>query len=404
MISTMSLEHPDPPFLDPGSDAFLADPHPLFDALRTTTPIVADPLGWSTLSYELSEAAFHDAALVPGIDPLLEQRGIGALWGMPGHTLTDSEGADHQRLRRTVSPWFTPKRIAALRSRTSDLARELLDDVGPAGGFDAMADLADVIPSRLFCWMVGVPDDDALSLARLSKVLLGVFTATDEMVAPVRAAKAELGDYTRALLEQKRQHPQDDLATFLVDAAAAGSISDLDAFYLLEELLSASVDNTANTAGLALWTLATHPDAWAAVHDDPELLGGAIDECGRFQPAIRHTIKFAVADTELGGVALPAGSLLTIRVAAAHRDPAVFADPHRFDIGRRQARPQLVFGAGRHYCLGAALGRMEVQEIVGAAVARWPSATPGDGVEMHLNASGQIMRLPLVVGSQVGAG
>jgi cytochrome P450 len=403
MILPMSSEPSEPPFLDPSSVDFLADPHPFFDALRPSTPVVADPLGWSVLSYELCDAAFHDVALVPGIDPLLEQRGIGALWGTPGHTLTDSEGADHQRLRRTVSPWFTAKRIAALRARTSELADALLGDVGDSGAFDAMADLADVIPSRLFCWMVGAPDEDAGDLARLSKVLLGVFTATDEMVAPVRAAKAELGEYTRELLDRKRRDPQDDLATFLAEAAVAGSISELDAFYLLEELLSASVDNTANTAGLALWTLATHPSAWSAVHDDPDLLGGAIDECGRFQPAIRHTIKFAVADTELGGVALPEGSLLTIRVAAAHRDPQVFVEPHRFDVTRRQARSQLAFGAGRHYCLGAALGKMEVQEIVGAAVARWPTAHPGDAVEMHLNASGQVVRLPLVVGSGVGA-
>lgn len=387
-----------PPFLDPGSASFLADPHPEFDALRASSPVVRDPIGWSVLSYELCDAAFHDPALVPGIDPLLEQRGIGALWGTPGHTLTDSEGADHQRLRRTVSPWFTAKRIAALRARTAALATDLLGGFGPTATIDAMADLADVIPSRLFCWMVGAPEADAPDLARLSKALLSVFTATDAMVAPVRAAKTELAGYTRALLAAKRRAPGDDLASFLVAAADQGAISAEDAFFLLEELLSASVDNTANTAGLALWTLACVPEAWSAVHEDADLLNGAVEECGRFQPAIRHTIKFAVTDTSLGGIDVPAGSLVTIRIAAAHRDPAVFDDPHRFDIRRRQARPQLAFGAGRHYCLGAALGRMEVQEIVGAVVRRWPAASPTDGVEMHLNASGVVLRLPLAVG------
>lgn len=382
--------------LDPGSEAFLADPHPLFDELRSGGGVVRDPIGWSLISYDTCDAAFHDRTLTPGIDPLLDDLGIGALWGVAGRTLTDSEGADHQRLRRAVSPWFTPRRIGALRERTIGLIDGLLADVD--GGFDAMAGLADIVPSRLFCWMIGAPDGDADLLARLSKSLLLVFTATQEMAEPVRAAKADLAAYAADLLASKRDRPGDDLASVLLAAAESGAIEHADVVPLLEELLSAAVDNTANTTGLALWTLATHPAQWRRLRERPDLLAQGVEECGRFQPAIRHTIKYATADTDIGGVPIAAGEYVTIRVAAAHRDPAVYEEPHRFDVERALPRPQLAFGAGRHYCLGAALGRMELQEIVRGVVTRWPECTPGDGVAMHLNASGHVVALPLELG------
>jgi cytochrome P450 len=189
--------------------------------------------------------------------------------------------------------------------------------------------------------------------------------------------------------------PADDLATALLEAERAGAIERGDAIHLLEELLSASVDNTANTTALALLTLAQHPDSWAELHAERSLLGAAVEECGRFQPAIRHTIKVAVEPTAVGGVAVGPGEFVTIRIAAAHRDPQVFDDPHRFDLHRASPASQLSFGAGRHYCLGAALGRMEVTEMVGALVARWPAAEVRDGVDMDLNVSGIVRSLPL---------
>jgi cytochrome P450 len=381
--------------LDAGSAAFATDPHPIYDALRPGGPIVRDAIGWSTIDYASSEAAFHDAALTPGIDHLLAARGIGHLWGEPGRTLTDSEGATHQRLRRAVSPWFSVRRIAELRERARGLVDELLADVGPSGGIDVMADLADLVPARLFCWMVGAPEADAPDLARLSKHLLSVFTARPEMVEPVRAAKAELAAYTEALLAAKRDGTGEDLTSALLEAVGVGQLDDGEAFFLLAELLSASVDNTANTTALALYTLARHPDAWRRVHEDPGLLSAAIEECGRFEPAIRHTIKVATAPTELAGQPVAAGEFVTVRIAAAHRDPAAFPQPHILDIDRVKPKPQLAFGAGRHYCLGAALGRMEVAEMVGALTTRWSGAEFRGAIDMDLNTAGIVRSMPL---------
>ncbi|MFT3855449.1 MAG: cytochrome P450 [Ilumatobacteraceae bacterium] len=387
------------PILNAGSDEFLDDPHPVFDRLRGEHPVVTDAIGWSTLDYATSAQAFADRALTPGIDPLLETLGIEPLWGEHDRTLTDSEGDVHRRLRRVVSPWFSNRRIEELRTRVAALADELVADAAPDEPFDVMADLADVVPSRLFCWMVGAPESDAAHLAALSKTLLSVFTATAEMVEPVRDAKREMAALTRELIAARRRQPGDDIVSMMLAAVDAGDLDDEDLFFLVEELLSASVDNTANTTGLAVWTLLQHPDVYRRVGDDPAMIAPAAEECGRYEPAIRHTIKFALADTNIGGVDIPAGGFVTIRIAAAHRDPAVFADPHRFDVDRDWPKQQLAFGLGRHFCLGAALGRMEIAEMVRALAADRPRAEIGEHVEMSKNAAGIVHRLEILPGA-----
>ncbi len=381
--------------LDPTAADFLADPHPTYDALRRRGGVVRDPVGWSTISYAACSEAFLDTALVPGIDPLLEQLGHGALWGIPGETLTDSEGEAHHQLRRAVGPWFTARRITQLRELTRELVGAQLEAHDPGADLEVMADLINPVPAQLFCAMVGVDRRDAELLAQWSKALLMVFTAAASMVAPVRQAKAELASYTRDLLAHKLRSPGDDLATALASAAHSAVISAGAAYGLLEELLGASVDNTANTAALALHTLAHDPDSWRRLHEDGALIPGAVEECSRFQPAIRHTIKFATADTALDGTDISAGDFVTVRVAAAHRDPEVYPSPHTFDIDRIPARPQLAFGAGRHYCLGAALGRMEVQEMVAGLTARWNAAAMLPGFMHSINASGHVHALPM---------
>jgi len=385
-------------FLDPTSSAFLDDPHATFDRLRGGG-LVRDPIGWSTLDYATSAEAFADRSLTPGIDPLLESRGIEPLWGEAGRTLTDSEGDDHRRLRRVVGPWFTARRVEDLRERVRELSEALIASAPADAPFDVMSDFADVVPSRLFCWMVGAPESDAARLAELSKTLLTVFTATPEMVEPVRSAKREMAELTRSLIAERRRQPGDDVVSMMLAGVGAGDLDDLDLFYLVEELLSASVDNTANTTGLAVWVLLQHREAWSMLGRDPDLVPNAVEECGRFEPAIRHTIKYATDDTAVGGVDIPAGAFVTIRIAAAHRDPAVFDDPHRFDIRRELPRQQLAFGLGRHFCLGAALGRMEIAEMVRALAIHRPDAVIGDDVEMTKNAAGLVHRLDILPGA-----
>ncbi len=173
---------------------------------------------------------------------------------------------------------------------------------------------------------------------------------------------------------------------------------------LLTELLSASVDNTINSIGVAVWLLARHPDAWeAAAHADVGV-ERIVEECARYEPVVRHTTVVAERDTEIEGVAIAAGTLVTVHVAAAHRDPVAYPDPDRFDVHRDSGPPQLEFGIGRHFCLGAALARMEIQEVIRAVTARWEPPTLLDGVREHVATTGDFGALPLAVRRRVTVG
>jgi len=379
-------------FFDPAAPDVLADPHRRYDELRPGR-IASDPLGVSLFAYRDSEAAFHDRRLRPGIGAVVEEQGTGASWGVPGRSLTDSDGAVHRRLRRAVSPWFSARRVAMLQERTRVLVGDLLDET--AGSFDAMTDLADVVPARLFCWMIGAPDSDAALVAELSKDLLLVFAADPRHAPTINAARVRLGEYVAEVSARARARPGDDLASAMQQAVASGALDPGDDECLLEELVSAAVDNTAATAALAVKVLAERPDVWCAIHDDPALLGPALEECARLEPSIRTIVKVTREPLVLAGVYLEAGTFVTIRVPAAHRDPDVYPKAASFRLDRSGQPGQLSFGLGRHYCLGAALGRMEVAEIVGGIVRRARGIELLPGGSYDINGFGVVHRLPV---------
>jgi cytochrome P450 len=289
----------------------------------------------------------------------------------PGRTLLASEGSEHLALRRAVMPWFTPMRVRQMRVRTRALADRLLDAVTPAGACEFMADVAQRIPGTVFCWMVGAPEEDGDQLAEWSGTLLKAFHANPDDAPAIRAASAELREYGRGLVASKRAEPGDDLTSTLLAAHDAGVVTAGDIASMLNEMLGASADNTAHSFGLAMWLLATHPEQWQRLVDDPTLIPNAVEECARFEPRVSATPVHNAERVEFDGIEFPAESLSWLNFAAANRDPLVYDDPNRFDVGRDLPKAQLSFGFGRHYCIGAALARMEVQVVVEAVTERW---------------------------------
>ncbi len=132
-----------------------------------------------------------------------------------------------------------------------------------------------------------------------------------------------------------------------------------------------------------MWLLSEHPDQWALVAGNADLVERVVEECARFEPVIRHGKHFNEHDAELLGAVVPAGSLMTAYLDAAHRDPDVYDDPDRFDVARRLPQPQLIFGIGRHYCIGAALARMQIQEVLRAVTTRWTPPRLASGVSLQ---------------------
>ena len=360
------------PELDLFSPEYEADPHPILRGLRERSWAARSMRGIEVLTYAKCEAILADERFHDGTKYMMSFLGEGVMDTLigPGRTLTTSEGSDHTVLRRAVSPWFTPKRIRSMRADTRALVDRLLDQVEPVGRCDFMAEIADRIPGIVFCWMVGAPEGDGDRLAVWSSTLLQAFSANPDDVPAIKAAAAELLAYGRDLVATKRAEPGDDLTSTLLEAVDAGAITEDDVVSLLTELFAASTDNTSHSAGMAVWLLLNHPDQWQRLVEQPELIPGAVEECGRYGTRVSAIAVHNPEAVELDGVAFPAGALSWLNVAAAHRDPAVFEEPDRFDVART-GKGQLSFGFGRHFCIGAALARMELHVVLEALVERW---------------------------------
>jgi cytochrome P450 len=362
----------DLPALDRFSPEYLSDPHAYVRRLRESSNAARSLMGVEFLTYEACEQALLDARFRSGAIKVSEFLGDSAtLLVGSGRNLLTSEGADHDVVRRAVSPWFTPRRVAELTERTRALVDSLLDRVDAAGECDFVSDVARIVPGAVFCWMIGAPEADGVRLATWSETLIRAFRMDPDDMPGIETASAELGAYVDQFLASKRADPADDVGSMLLAAEARGDITRDDVHSILIEMLSASTDNTQGGAALQLLLLLEHPDQWELLVQRPDLVPNAVEECGRYEGPVSATPILNEEDADLAGLELPGGSLSWLLFSAAHRDPAVFDEPDRFDITRDPPKGQLSFGVGRHYCLGAALARMELRVLLTALVERW---------------------------------
>jgi cytochrome P450 len=260
------------------------------------------------------------------------------------------------------------RRMEELRPRVAQIATGLLDALPPAGRVDIMAEYAFLLPVFVICELLGVPAEDRDVFAALSNTMVDDSTQDESM-----AAMGELGRYLTELVERKRQQPDDALISALIEVAEDGdrlSQEELVAMAML--LLIAGHETTVNLIGNGLLALLTHPEQRALLRDRPELLPSAVEEFLRWDSPVHSTpVRFAAEDVEYSGVTIPAGSVVTLSLAAANRDPGRFADAAELRIDR-DAAGHVAFGHGLHHCLGAQLARIEGQEALGLLLARRP--------------------------------
>ncbi|HYI60199.1 MAG TPA: cytochrome P450 [Acidimicrobiales bacterium] len=371
----------------PGLMAFLGSsrirdhPHRAYRLLQRRDPIHRSPFGFWVLSRhaEVSAALRHPGLGVdPGaIDPALLR--IGPLRRLldrpapstvgPGAFLDMSEGLllfrdppDHTRLRGLVSRAFTPRQMARLEGRIAELTADLLAPLRHRRGrFDLMAELAYPLPARVICELIGLPPEDHELIATHGQDLavgLDPLPSGDELRRADRAVAA-LRHHLAEPIRSRRAAPRDDLLSALVQAEADGDRLDHDELVAtVVLLLIAGHETTANLIGNAVALLDRHPDQRQALRDRPELAETAVDELLRYEPPVQMTQRNALVDVELAGRTIPAGSIVILLTGAANRDPDVFPDPRRLDLARTP-NPHLAFGGGAHFCLGAALARME---------------------------------------------
>jgi cytochrome P450 len=358
--------------LDLFDGRFWNDPYPAYDAVRAGDPVrkvdLPDGPVWMLFRHADVRAALTDPRLSKDWRFTLppEQRAEAPGQFMPMMLLMDPPG--HTRLRKLVSRSFTLRRMEALRPRVQELATRLLDELPTTGTVDLMAEYAFLLPVHVICELLGVPAEDRDDFAAWSNTMVDESTRDQSM-----EAGAKLHAYLSALIETKRETPDDALISALIQEVDDGDrFSQAELVAMAMILLIAGHETTVNLIGNGVLALLSHPEQLALVTERPELMASAVEEFLRWDSPIHSTpARFAAADVVYSGVTIPAGSVVLLSLAAANRDPDRFEDPEALRVDR-EVGGHVAFGHGLHHCLGAQLARIEGQEAIGLLLARLP--------------------------------
>ena len=365
--------------------AVIADPYPLLRELRETSPVHKTGFSdfWILTRFEDCRAALRDQRLgspEPGDEaPSLLASSRERRPGGP-RSLLFLNPPDHTRIRSLVSRAFTPRRVERLRPAVEAMTDELLDPVAEAGECDLIEALAFPLPANVISELLGVPVDDRDWLRPIVSDLAATLEPNRQPGEVERAAVsgAKLNGYLDDLIDRRRARPADDLLSGLI-AASDGEdrLTQQEVATTVSLIYAAGFETTMNLIGNMVHTLMRHPDQLARLRADRSLVPSALDEVLRFEPPVQIDGRYVRAEIEIGGHALPKGHGVLTLLGAANRDPAVVDDPERFDVGRSEV-PMLSFGSGIHYCLGAALARLEGQVVLRALLDRFATWTPLD--------------------------
>jgi cytochrome P450 len=357
-------------------------------AMRSSLPsdqwLVRNMFGYEVLRYEDATAVLRDKRWHSAVSRIPELMGItnSAFLERQQVSILSAEGDVHTRLRRLVAPAFSPRAADRLRPFMREVINGLVDNVAGSGRADFTTDICEPYPIPIICELLGAPKTDWQLFSRWAGDILEIFSldVVDKLDLIMRT-QDELGEYTRGLIAERRSKPADDLLTDLIAAEEAGDKLTTDELVMMvNAVIVGGTDTTRNQLGCAVALFAEHPDQWALLAERPELASRAVEETMRYFGAVRGTARFASCDIEYRDVLFPAGTFIRIGLADANRDPAVFNEPERFDItSQAVSQPQMTFGSGIHYCLGAALARAELQEALPLLAQRMPKlAIDGD--------------------------
>jgi cytochrome P450 len=299
-------------------------------------------------------------------------------------SLLVSEPPDHTRYRKLVTRVFTARAVENLRARTQQIADELLDSVDGRDPIDLISAYCSQLPVTVIAEILGVPPEDrarVLEFGNAAAPSLDLGLNYGEFRRVERGLK-QFETWLDAHLNQLRRHSGDDLMSQLVRVQEEGvGLDDAELKATAGLVLAAGFETTVNLLGNGIALLQQHPDQLQRLRHDPSLWPNAVDEVLRMDPPVLLTGRLCTADTEVAGVRVRRGEVVTTLLAGANRDPGVFTDPSLFDVGRENARDHVSFSAGRHYCLGASLARMEGEVGLRTLFDRFPDLRLEPGAE-----------------------
>jgi len=301
--------------------------------------------------------------------------------GMPEpKALVHLDGADHQAHRQVTNDWFKPAATQRWQTRIDEIADEFVAKMRDLGGScDFASDIAQPYTLRVIMEIYGVPEEDEQLMLDLTQGLFGASDPEfggqgDDMIASALGSVMTFIQYFNAMTEDRRACPQDDLGSLIANGEVDGCpMSDEHRLWYYIIVATAGHDTTSFALTGGLQALIEHPEQFAALQADPGLVVNAAEEIIRWTSPVRHMLRYAHADTEVSGVAMPAGSRVLLSYPSANRDEAVFDRSMEFDISRADADKLLSFGLGPHFCLGAHFARREVRTMIGRLAAELDS-------------------------------
>ena len=353
-----------------------ANPYPYYEVLRREAPVHQILPGapfYAVSRYDDVCSVLHRPEIFSSTALQILAQGGGISFGpnsgaLAGHRLLRSsmmiatDPPDHTRLRSLVNRGFTPRRIAGLEPRLRQIAAACLDRVTPSGRMDLMRDFAIPFPVTVIAQLLGVESERREQFKHWSDTIVIGLSGMSQQFGreEVRAAAEEMADYIDSILAARRANPRDDLISILADAEAGDALTGGEVLSFVVLLLIAGNETTTNLIGNAMRALLEHAEVLDRVARDRTRIPAMIEETLRYDSPIQGIPRKLTQEVELAGTRLPKDAFLMVLFASANRDDRRFPDPDRFDIDRR-AREHVAFGHGIHFCLGAALARLEAR-------------------------------------------
>lgn len=375
--------------------AMLADPYPFYDRLRSECPVYHHPRwnNWFLTRYSDVAAGLRNPRLSSARSALAAQRAGGNLpeakefYEGYGLSMIANDPPTHTRLRGLVSQAFTPRAVEAMTSRIQRIVDGLLDAVASRGRMDLIRELACPLPVIVIAEMLGIPPTDLERFKHWSDTLSVVAGGRlfGEDFVRISSARRELVAYFAEVVAQRRKVPRDDLLTALAQAEEAGDrLTEAELYNNASLLLVTGNETTTNLIGNGMLALLRNPDQLRKLLEAPDLIETAVEEFLRYDAPVQWATRIPLDDTKFGDVIIPQGSVITLLLGAANRDPVRFPAPGRLEITRPDNQ-HLAFGAGPHFCLGAPLARLQAKIAFTTLLRRFPKLRLDGPVEHRPN-------------------
>ena len=362
-------------------DEFVQDPYPLYERMHAAGPVhpIADSgfhavSGWDAVNDVIARPEDFSSNLTATMTYQGGKVGAFPMGELGGeiHALATADDPAHATHRKLLVPQLAARRINALEPFIEETNRRLWDEGVQAGVIEWMTAMANRLPMMIVTRLIGVPDVNIEQLVRwgYASTQLVEGLVDQNRLEEAGVAVMELAGYIGEHFARAAADPHDDLLSDLATACASGQLGEVAAMTMMITLFSAGGESTASLIGSAAHVLADHLDVQERVRENPELLGTFLEEVLRYEPPFRGHYRHVLNDTTLCGVDLDAGSRLVLLWGAANRDPSHFENANEFRLDRTGGKGHISFGKGAHFCVGAALARLEARVVIGELLKR----------------------------------